>query len=291
VPLAFWRRDDVRLALARREVGRLFAIYLGAYEACTQTQLGLITEHDRSDISNFVRGTRSPRVTDIDVLGRIADGLLMPDEARTLLGLAPADTPISVVRSGPRPSATTVVEPAQGTTGWYRPIGATRPLRVAICGSRSARTNDVAMDEAVCALGRLFMNHRYEVDHGPVGIGMEVMTYIADHYRPPDLEAAVGVFGRPNVVRRADFVLIVGGGTGTLDEMDLALSMGKRIIPFAATGGTAQRALERMSAEIGLRAWMSDDVFTALGLCATADAFVKIVEQIFATESGSGASD
>src|SRR5262245_12064919 len=101
VPLMFWRRDDVRLALARREVGRLFGIYLAAFPECTQTQLALMTEHDRSDISNFVRGARSPRVTDIDVLGRIADGLGMPDEARVLLGLAPADVTVAAIRSGP----------------------------------------------------------------------------------------------------------------------------------------------------------------------------------------------
>lgn len=61
-----------------------------------------------------------------------------------------------------------------------------------------------------------------------MGIGIEIMTYIADHYRPPDLRAAIGIFGRPNVVRNADFVLVIGDGTGTLDEVDLAVSMGKR---------------------------------------------------------------
>ena len=63
-------------------------------------QLALVTQHDRADISNFVRGARSPRVADIDVLGRIADGLAMPDEARVLLGLAPVDVQMSAIQGG-----------------------------------------------------------------------------------------------------------------------------------------------------------------------------------------------
>ncbi|MFX0573076.1 hypothetical protein [Nocardia nepalensis] len=282
VPIGFWHRDDVRLALARREVGRLFGIYLGEFPACTQAQLALLTEHDRSDISNFIRGARSPRVTDIDVLNRIADGLDMPDEARTLVGLAPRE---------PAPAEHRVLNPlpkdGEATvTGWYRPVPAARPLRIAICGSRSPSCNLACLDEAIHALSRLLMNRRCEVDHGPVGIGIETMTYIADHYRPPTLRAAVGVFGRSNVVRHADFVLVIGGGPGTLDEVDLAISMGKRIIPFICSGGAARHALDRMNADVSLRAWMSENSFAALSSCASADEYAKIVEQLFAeTES------
>jgi hypothetical protein len=279
VPLDFWRRDDVRLALARREVGRLFGIYLGAFTGCTQTQLALLTEHDRSDISNFVRGTRGPRVTDINVLGRIADGLAMPDEALVLLGLAPADVTLSAIRSGTaRPDAG---GPAT-ITGWYRPVPAGRSLRVAICGSRSDGCDNAMMDEAVCALSRLLMNRPCEVDRGPMGIGIEIMTYIADHYRPPTLRAALGLFGRPNVVRHADFVIFIGGGHGTLDEVDLAISMGKKIVPFAASGGAARHAFERMDADVSLRGWMPDAIFAALGCCASASDYANVLEQVLA---------
>jgi hypothetical protein len=279
VPLDFWRRDDVRLALARREVGRLFGIYLGAFTGCTQTQLALLTEHDRSDISNFVRGTRGPRVTDIDVLGRIADGMVMPDEARVLLGLAPADATLSAIRSG------TARREAGGPatiTGWYRPTPGNRSLRVAICGSRSDGCDNAVMDEAVCALSRLLMNRQCEVDHGPMGIGIEIMTYIADHYRPPTLRAALGVFGRPNVIRRADFVIFIGGGHGTLDEVDLAISMRKKIVPFAASGGAARHAFERLDADVSLRDWMPEAMFAALGCCASADEYANVLEQVLA---------
>jgi hypothetical protein len=289
VPLSFWRRNDVRLALARREVGRLFAIYLDAHPDCTQTQLALIIEHDRSDVSNFVRGTRSPRVTDIDVLGRIADGLALPDEARVLLGLAPAAAPLSAIRS-PRqetgPGSRTSV-----TTGWFRPGNADRPLRVAICGSRSSGVDNAAIDDAVVAVSRLLMNRHCEVDHGPMGIGIEIMTYIADHYRPPTLQAAVGLFGRSNVVRNADLVLVIGGGHGTTDEVDLAASMGKKIIPFPASGGAARHAFERMRTNAVLRAWLPDDTFTALGDCTDAHTFTKLVDQIISTDPGSVISE
>lgn len=88
-------------ALARREIGKLFQLYLDSYPTCTQTRLAILTEHDRADVSNFVRGTRSPVVRDIDVLIRIADGLEMPDDARTLLGLAPADARASDMAGTP----------------------------------------------------------------------------------------------------------------------------------------------------------------------------------------------
>jgi hypothetical protein len=68
---------------------------------------------DRSDISNWVRGTRQGRVFDIEVLTRIADGLRMPDEARVLLGLAPADALIAAIRDSPPTVWAPVTGPGQ----------------------------------------------------------------------------------------------------------------------------------------------------------------------------------
>ena len=79
-------------------------------------------------------------------------------------------------------------------------------------------------------------------------VAIEVMTYIADHCRPPTLRAAM--------------------------------------VPFIGSGGAARHAFERMDADIRLRTWMSEAAFTASGTCASADEFVKILEELFA-EAGS----
>lgn len=55
---------------------------------------------------------------------------------------------------------------------------------IAICGSRASDTEALVIDAAIGALARFVMLSRCKVNHGPVGVGIEVMTYIADHYRP-----------------------------------------------------------------------------------------------------------
>ena len=62
--------------------------------------------------------------------------------------------------------------------------------------------------------------------------------------------------------------------------------MGKRIVPFIGSGGAARHAFERMNADIRLRTWVCEAAFTALGTCASADEYVKILEELFA-EAGS----
>lgn len=267
---AFWQRDDVRPVLATRDIGRLFALYLASNPECTQTRLASLTQHDRSEVSNLIRGARSPRISDIDVLTRVADGLAMPDAARVMLGLAP--------RATRHPAKNVSPVPGPVRTGWYR--NRQDPCaRIAICGSRSAGTDGALLDESVRGLGTLLTRIPLDVDHGPVGIGIEIMTYIADHYRPRGLGSVVGVFGRSNVVRHADYVLVLGGGEGTLDEIDLAISMGKAMLPLSATGGTARWAYGRLVADESLRAHLLDEEFQALRACDVQQ-YVRIVEKI-----------
>ncbi|GAA4240364.1 hypothetical protein GCM10022254_64710 [Actinomadura meridiana] len=188
--MGFWCRDDVAQALTHRDIGRLFRLFLGQFTECTQTQLALLTQHDRSDISNWVRGTRQGRVSDIEVLTRIADGLQLPDQARLLLGLAPAGSSMA----GPNPAVPhqRADARAEGTAT------STAPVHVAICGSRTPDTDSSVINAAVRCLARLVMSRGYRVNHGPVGVGIEVMTYIADHYRPPEISLAIGLFGHRN---------------------------------------------------------------------------------------------
>lgn len=140
------------------------------------------------------------------------------------------------------------------------------------------------IDETIRSLGRLLVRHRCRVIHGPVGVGIEVMTHIADHCRPPGLRGVTGVFGRPNVVRDTDFVLIVGGGSGTQAEFDLAVSMGKKVLPMPASGRTARRAYDAMQRQPELRTWISEEDFAAIGASSTGDDYVRFVERLLLTD-------
>ncbi|MEU6645311.1 hypothetical protein ABZ863_22515 [Saccharomonospora sp. NPDC046836] len=141
----------------------------------------------------------------------------------------------------------------------------------------------------VPALARLVMVEGWRVNHGPVGVGIEVMTYIADHFRPPDFTMTPSLFGRQNVVRGASYALVVGGGPGTADEADLGAYMGVKVIPFPRSGGTARRFYEVARDQRRLRSWMPEPVFTALGTCRDADEFVMLVRQLI-VEGGNSAT-
>jgi hypothetical protein len=161
VSVDFWRRRDVQGALARREIGKLFQLYLECHPACTQTRLAILTEHDRADISNFVRGTRSAVVRDIDVLIRIADGLDMPDEARTLLGLAPAEALASQMAS------------QVGGRLRRAPGAGRKPASELRRGSAVVRVAAVGVI-GVCCVGMLDLSKAFSTE----GVELVALTYI-----------------------------------------------------------------------------------------------------------------
>ncbi|WP_436785871.1 hypothetical protein [Yinghuangia sp. YIM S10712] len=260
----FWGRPEVHVCLVGRDIGGLFKLYLTSHPACTQTRLAQLTLHDRSDVSNWVRGVRSGTVSDIDVLTRIADGLHMPDRARVLLGIAPQDVVISAVNAVAVPS---------------RHL-ADRSLRVALCGSRAGACDHEAIDRAVRALSRMVLRREPEVVHGPVGVGIEVMTYIADHYRPAEFDRVVGVFGRSNVVRGVDMVIVVGGGPGTQTEVELALAMQRRVVSIPGSGGAAKAFHDVARQDPSLRPWMTEDQFSALDACRQVEDGVRYIEYL-----------
>jgi SLOG cluster4 family len=131
------------------------------------------------------------------------------------------------------------------------------------------------------------------VSHGPVGVGIEVMTYVADHYAPPDFARAIGLFGHRNVVQNAEVIIVIGGGSGTQVELDLALAMRKRIIALPSSGGTARRFFNRARTDPRLRSWMSEETFAALDalaaqqpISATVEDFASIIEHLLTHETG-----
>ncbi|MGW6278743.1 hypothetical protein [Kribbella sp. NPDC055071] len=297
VPVSFWRQSAVQVALARRDVAEVFRRYLAEFAECTQTQLALLTEHDRSDVSNWIRGTRHGQVSDINVLTRIAEGLQMPDDARMLMGLAPADALVSSIRDerelarGTSPLAESTRIRVDGSDS--------SSTRIAICGSRSGGSNPAVIDVAVRSLARLVMVRRLLVNHGPVGVGIEVITHIADHYQPPGLRGAVAIFGRRNVIFDAAYVVIIGGGGGTQAEADIAMSMGKKILPLGASGGSANAVYHQTLRASRLSNWMTDSTREMLASCAQlgddagpsaieqmTDDFVYLIDNLVDTDQG-----
>lgn len=152
--------------------------------------------------------------------------------------------------------------------------------RLAICGSRSGGAVASLVDGAVAPLARFLHEHPAQVYHGPVGTGIEVVTHLADHYHPPLLKETTALFGHDNVVRRAEYVLVIGGGAGTNEEVDLAFSLGKKVIPFAASGGAARRAAELLSLNGDYRRWLTAEDLDALVEVDGPDEFVGHVRRL-----------
>ncbi|WLS46763.1 helix-turn-helix transcriptional regulator [Micromonospora profundi] len=85
IPEDLWSHQDVRAALAARDIGALFRLFT-RYTGASQTRIGAAVGLEQGYVSRIIAGRK---VTSIDVLERIADGCGMPDESRMTLGLAP----------------------------------------------------------------------------------------------------------------------------------------------------------------------------------------------------------
>lgn len=121
-----------------------------------------------------------------------------------------------------------------------------RPARLIISGSRAPGCDERVIDETVAALARLVAFSGVSVNHGPVGIGIEVVTYVADQFRPVGFSMSTARFGRENVVHGGDLMVVAGGASGTAAEIVIAQALGIPVLPYAPTGGTAARTLEAM---------------------------------------------
>ena len=86
LPAAFWHRPDVRAALACQDISALLCLVRDRGEV-SQQRIGAAVGMAAGRVSEIARGKRT--VTTLTALTRIADGLAMPDHARTILGLAP----------------------------------------------------------------------------------------------------------------------------------------------------------------------------------------------------------
>jgi hypothetical protein len=77
----------------------------------------------------------------------------------------------------------------------------------------------------------------------------------------------VAIFGRRNVISDAQYVVIVGGGTGTRAEADLASAVGKRVVPYRASGGTAQAVLQQLRRHPASNSWIPSEALATLDRC------------------------
>lgn len=150
-----------------------------------------------------------------------------------------------------------------------------RPAKVVISGSRVPGCDPVVLDETVAALARLIAVSGATVNHGPVGIGIEVVTYIADQFRPAGFAMSAARFGRENVVHGTDLMIVVGGASGTAAEVMIAQALGMPVLPFGPTGGTAARTLDAMREADHT----GDGYVAALVTCTTPTQFAALVER------------
>ncbi|MFD7072837.1 helix-turn-helix domain-containing protein [Nocardioides sp. NPDC059952] len=126
--------------------------------------------------------------------------------------------------------------------------GRPSPPQLVISGSRSPGCDNDLLDETVAALSRFVAFSGVVVNHGPVGIGIEVVTYVADQFRPAGFSTSTARFGRENVVHGSDLMIVVGGASGTAIEVTIARALGIPVLPYGPSGGTAARTLESLLA-------------------------------------------
>jgi transcriptional regulator with XRE-family HTH domain len=163
-----WSRTDMTTALAARDVAAVFGL-AQQYSGITQARLGVATGLGQGRVNEIANGRR--RITSIDVLARVADGLSMPDHARLALGLAPA-----------RPGVT-VPQPRNGVTAaWASQASAAAEIRNA---AWKATAVDVL---AVRALGLLALND--SLLREPLAAAREVPVTVRILLLDPESETA-----------------------------------------------------------------------------------------------------
>jgi len=101
IPAGFWERADVCAALRIRDMGALFRL-VRQYTGMSQIRIGTAVGLGQGRTSEIANGRST--VTAAHVFERIADGLVMPDPARVLLGLTPRQAALARTPVVSRPS-------------------------------------------------------------------------------------------------------------------------------------------------------------------------------------------
>ncbi|MET8687999.1 helix-turn-helix domain-containing protein [Streptomyces sp. NPDC004732] len=85
LPDRAWERAEVREALRARDMGAVFR-FVQQYSGASQARIAAAAGMTQARVNEVINGRRE--VSRLAVYERIAEGLLMPDDARHLLGLA-----------------------------------------------------------------------------------------------------------------------------------------------------------------------------------------------------------
>ncbi|HZR49956.1 MAG TPA: helix-turn-helix domain-containing protein [Streptosporangiaceae bacterium] len=83
-PADFWERPEVSDVLTRRDIGALLSMVLTA-SGLSQHAFAARTGVTQTQVSQYVNGQRKPT---LDLIARLADGLAMPQGARSHLRLS-----------------------------------------------------------------------------------------------------------------------------------------------------------------------------------------------------------
>jgi predicted XRE-type DNA-binding protein len=86
IPDPFWQRPETIAALRERAMGKLLLL-VHQHTGASQTQIAAACGVTQPKISDIIRGVQ--KIETLAVFERYADALDMPDQARTILGLAP----------------------------------------------------------------------------------------------------------------------------------------------------------------------------------------------------------
>jgi tetratricopeptide (TPR) repeat protein/transcriptional regulator with XRE-family HTH domain len=115
VSAEFWQRDDVQAALDTRDIGALLRL-VRQHTGASQDRIGTAVGMSQPEISKIMRVTPGHRrVTALDLLARIANGLDVPDHGRKRLGLAHGAT----AATPPSPFSATVSTDGTDWPMWF----------------------------------------------------------------------------------------------------------------------------------------------------------------------------
>lgn len=120
----------------------------------------------------------------------------------------------------------------------------TRPQKihtVAICGNheRSGAQKEAALN-AIQIVARSLSAFTLEIFHGPRGAGITVVNRCHNVWQAANIRSQLVFVDREKLMQSAEMVIIIGGGTMTQVEADIAKRKHLPIAAIPGTGGVAE---------------------------------------------------